>query len=132
MLVERIQPDGKFVLYYAADQIGNGGGRCIGAAVSGTAPGPYDPEASPLSCNTAQGGATDPAGFVDTDGTGKKEVSIQGRELLINISLVWVVWKVDGNRIGNGGDCNNSVEPIVSTVSFRLPTASVMVWALGY
>ena len=64
------QPDGKFVLYYAADQNGNGGKHCIGAAVSDTAHGPYAPEPSPLSCNTDQGGAIDPAGFIDTDGTG--------------------------------------------------------------
>ena len=57
-------------MYYSADQNGNGGKHCIGAAVSDNAPGPYTPEATALSCNTAQGGAIDPAGFVDTDGTG--------------------------------------------------------------
>ena len=30
---------------------------------------------------------------------------------------VWVLWKVDGNSIGHGGECNNQVEPIVPTVS---------------
>nr|AFW16060.1 putative beta-xylosidase [Phanerodontia chrysosporium] len=91
------RPDGKFVMYYSADQNGNGGKHCIGAAVSDTAHGPYTPEPTALSCNTAQGGAIDPAGFVDTDGT------------------VWVVWKIDGNSIGHGGNCNNGVPPIVST-----------------
>ena len=65
-----VQPDGNFVLYYAADQNGNGGKHCIGAAVSDTAHGPYTPEPTPFSCNTDQGGAIDPAGFIDTDGTG--------------------------------------------------------------
>jgi beta-xylosidase len=64
------QADGKFVMYYSADQNGNGGKHCIGAAISDTAQGPYTPEPTALSCNTAQGGAIDPAGFIDTDGTG--------------------------------------------------------------
>ena len=57
-------------MYYAADQTGNGGGHCIAAAVSDTALGPYTPEPDTISCNTDQGGAIDPAGFIDTDGTG--------------------------------------------------------------
>ena len=65
------QADGKFVMYYSADQNGNGGKHCIGTAVSDTAHGPYTPQAAALSCNTAQGGAIDPAGFIDTDGTGE-------------------------------------------------------------
>jgi len=44
-----------------------------------------------------RGGSIDPAGFVDTDGT------------------IYVVWKIDGNNIGHGGNCNNGVEPIEPT-----------------
>ena len=44
-----------------------------------------------------QGGAIDPAGFSDSDGSR------------------YVVYKVDGNNIGHGGSCNNGVQPIVPT-----------------
>ena len=80
-----MQPDGKFVLYYAADQNGNGGKHCIGAAVGDYAHGPYTPEPTPISCNTAQGGAIDPAGFVDTDGTGEKVVLTESANPLLMI-----------------------------------------------
>lgn len=118
-LVGRTQPDGKFVLYYAADQSGNGGSHCIGAAVGDDAHGPYTPEATALSCNTAQGGAIDPAGFVDTDGTGRKDDPSMGLPSLMHVFIVWVVWKIDGNSIGHGGNCNNGVAPIVPTVSLQ-------------
>ena len=45
----------------------------------------------------SQGGAIDPAGFLDADGTR------------------YVVYKVDGNSIGHGGNCGNGVDPIVPT-----------------
>lgn len=51
--------------------------------------GPYTPESEPLLCSTAGGGAIDPAGFQDTDGTR------------------YVVYKVDGNNLGGGGSCGN-------------------------
>ena len=44
----------------------------------------------------SQGGAIDPAGFWD-DGT------------------LYVVYKIDGNNIGHGGNCGNSVDPIIPT-----------------
>ena len=33
---------------------------------------------------------------------------------------MWVIWKVDGTTIGHGGECNNDVAPIVSTVSISV------------
>lgn len=59
--------------------------------------GPYVPEPDPLACHLDDGGAIDPAGFVDSDGT------------------PYALYKVDGNSFGNGGECNNGVEPIIST-----------------
>ena len=59
--------------------------------------GPYVPQPEPLSCRLDQGRSIDPAGFTDTNGRR------------------YVVFKVDGNSIGNGGDCNNSIPPIQPT-----------------
>lgn len=73
--------------------------HCVGVAVSeGTDPtGPYIPRDQPLSCRLDKGGSIDPAGFLDKDGSR------------------YVVFKVDGNSVGHGGDCNNGVEPKVGT-----------------
>ncbi|KAK5702618.1 hypothetical protein LTR97_003563 [Elasticomyces elasticus] len=60
--------------------------------------GPYvDNLKEPWVCPYANGGAIDPAGYTNKDGTR------------------WVVYKIDGNAVGHGGSCNNNVEPIVST-----------------
>ncbi|KAK5730764.1 hypothetical protein LTR15_000702 [Elasticomyces elasticus] len=60
--------------------------------------GPYvDNLKEPWVCPYANGGAIDPAGYTNKDGTR------------------WVVYKVDGNAVGHGGSCNNNVEPIIST-----------------
>lgn len=40
-------------------------------------------------CASSQGGAIDPAGFRDTDGS------------------QWIVYKIDGNSLGGGGYCGN-------------------------
>ncbi|KAL2148817.1 hypothetical protein VTH82DRAFT_1964 [Thermothelomyces myriococcoides] len=70
--------------------------HCIGAATSTTASplGPYRPQPEPLICPTADGGAIDPAAFTDP-ATGRR----------------YVVYKVDGNALGHGGECNNGVSP---------------------
>jgi hypothetical protein len=88
-------------LYYAAN-VKNAqpkASHCVGAAVSqGTDPsGPYIPLESKFACPLDKGGAIDPAGFQDKDGQN------------------YVVYKVDGNNIGHGGNCNNGVEPLVPT-----------------
>lgn len=51
----------------------------------------------------SQGGAIDPAGFIDTDGT------------------IYVVYKIDGNSIGHGGNCNNGNAPLVPTPIMMQP-----------
>lgn len=91
--------DGKFVLYYAATVDGRPRFHCVGAAVSNTSSpaGPYVPIDTPLACPLEQGGAIDSAPFVDTDGT------------------IYVAWKVDGNNVGHGGSCGNTVPPLVPT-----------------
>ncbi|KIP03386.1 glycoside hydrolase family 43 protein [Phlebiopsis gigantea 11061_1 CR5-6] len=104
-----------FISAAAINQRAITGPHCIGAAVGDDAHGPYTPEATALSCNTAQGGAIDPAGFVDTDGTGRKDDPSMGLPSLMHVFIVWVVWKIDGNSIGHGGNCNNGVAPIVPT-----------------
>ncbi|KAF7967781.1 hypothetical protein HWV62_33009 [Athelia sp. TMB] len=83
--------DAVFVLYYAAESISQGT-HCIGAATSANPVGPFTPTSEAIICATAGGGAIDPAGFVDTDGTH------------------WVVYKVDGNNLGGGGTCGNGNE----------------------
>ncbi|PLB38905.1 glycoside hydrolase family 43 protein [Aspergillus candidus] len=87
--------DGKYVLYYSGEAKALLDHHCVGSAVSvDTDPaGPYIPTETPLSCPLDQGGSIDPAGFQDVDGSR------------------YVVYKVDGNSIGNGGDCNNGIEP---------------------
>lgn len=52
--------------------------------------GPYTPEAQPIACETAGGGAIDIAGFQDMDGSR------------------YVVYKVDGSSLGGGGPCGNA------------------------
>ncbi|KAI9036730.1 glycoside hydrolase family 43 protein [Aspergillus affinis] len=91
--------DGKYVMYYSGEAKEMVRHHCVGVAVSeGTDPaGPYIPNPEPLSCRLDQGGSIDPAGFLDKDGSR------------------YVVFKVDGNSIGNGGDCNNGIEPLKST-----------------
>lgn len=93
------QNDGKYVLYYSGEAKEKVRHHCVGAAVSeSTDPtGPYIPRETPISCRLDQGGSIDPAGFVDKDGSR------------------YVVFKVDGNSVGHGGDCNNGVEPKVGT-----------------
>ncbi|GKZ79707.1 hypothetical protein AnigIFM56816_003913 [Aspergillus niger] len=91
--------DGKYVLYYSGEAQQMLRHHCIGTAVSeSTDPsGPYIPNPAPLSCRLDQGGSIDASGFLDKDGSR------------------YVVFKVDGNSIGNGGDCNNGIAPLKPT-----------------
>lgn len=91
------QSSGSFVLYYTATSASDITSHCVGAATATTVTGPYAPVATAIACPGSQGGAIDLAGFVDHDGS------------------QWVVYKIDGNNIGHGGDCNNGVAPIVPT-----------------
>ncbi|KAL4071639.1 glycoside hydrolase family 43 protein [Scleroderma yunnanense] len=81
--------DGTFVMYYAAESPSQGT-HCVGAATSNNPIGPYTPQAQPIACQTAGGGAIDPAGFKDVDGQR------------------YIVYKVDGSSLGGGGPCGNA------------------------
>jgi len=91
--------DGTFIMYYTAALKSKTNLHCVSYATSRNVDGPYtDPTGnSPWICPTAQGGAIDPSGYINHDGTR------------------WVVYKIDGNAIGHGGVCGNTVKPIVPT-----------------
>lgn len=71
-------------MYYSAKEH-TSGKHCVGVATSSTAKGPYDATVSndSIACPTSKGGAIDPDGFIDTDGT------------------IYVTYKIDGNSIGS-------------------------------
>jgi len=56
------------------------------------------PNKKPWICPLSFGGAIDPSGYYDPRSNSR-----------------WVVYKVDGNSIGHGGVCGNTMPPIVST-----------------
>ncbi|KAK3299192.1 glycoside hydrolase family 43 protein [Chaetomium fimeti] len=73
--------------------------HCIGAATSPTSIlGPYTPLPEPILCPLPLGGAIDPSAFRDP---------ADGRRYLL--------YKVDGNALGGGGECNNGVAPFRRT-----------------
>ncbi|TVY45663.1 hypothetical protein LCER1_G008898 [Lachnellula cervina] len=86
-----------YILYYGAQNAESKMQHCVGAATSKTVLGPYEALDTPLACPLKEGGAIDMSGFTDTDGTH------------------FVVYKVDGNSIGHGGACGNTVKPLVPT-----------------
>ncbi|KAK6428258.1 hypothetical protein LTR95_015600 [Oleoguttula sp. CCFEE 5521] len=89
--------DGTFVMYYSASTTSDTTKHCVGAAKATQITGPYTPVSSqPLVCDLSVGGAIDASGFNDN---GKR----------------YLLWKVDGNSIGHGGACGNTVAPIVPT-----------------
>jgi beta-xylosidase len=93
-------------MYYSAALKQFSNRHCIGAAVSGSPEGPFQPMGdTPLICpdpsgqgvdvnpfipSAGRGGAIDASGFKDADG--KR----------------YIVYKVDGNSVGSGGSCGNS------------------------
>ncbi|KAL9058258.1 MAG: hypothetical protein Q9162_001857 [Coniocarpon cinnabarinum] len=89
--------DGSFVMYYSAATKQDNRKHCVGAASSSTITGPYTPQPNALYCPLDRGGAIDASWFVDTGGQR------------------YVLYKIDGNSIGHGGSCGNSVNPIVPT-----------------
>lgn len=92
-------PGGKFILYYTAALESNGAIHCLGYATSNNIEGPFvDSSTQPWICPLKQGGAIDISGFYDAK-TNRR----------------YVVYKVDGNAIGHGGECGNTVKPIVPT-----------------
>jgi beta-xylosidase len=92
-------PGGKFILYYTASLASNGAIHCLGYAISNNVEGPFvDNADKPWICPLKQGGAIDISAFYDRASNKR-----------------YVVYKVDGNAIGHGGECGNTVKPIVQT-----------------
>ncbi|KAI1100156.1 glycoside hydrolase family 43 protein [Jackrogersella minutella] len=89
--------DGTYVMYYSGEVAANAAHHCIGTAVSNSPTGPYTAAEEPFACDLAAGGSIDASGFQNTDG--KR----------------YVLYKVDGNSVGHGGSCGNTVDPIVPT-----------------
>ncbi|KAM0710258.1 hypothetical protein Q7P35_002620 [Cladosporium inversicolor] len=71
--------------------------HCIGAATASSPQGPFQPLPTPIACPISEGGAIDAAAFTDDDST------------------PYLLYKVDGNNIGHGGECGNIVQPRVNT-----------------
>jgi len=89
--------NGTFLMYYADEPISKPAHHCLGVATSTSVLGPYTPGPQPWACPLTVGGAIDPDGFQDVDG--KR----------------YVTYKIDGNSIGHGGRCMNTVAPIMPT-----------------
>lgn len=111
--------DGKYIMYYAAARNrllhpetdaearhlaiepavlpGHPVPHCIGAATASSPQGPFEPLPTPIACPISEGGAIDAAAFTDDDST------------------PYLLYKVDGNNIGHGGECGNIVQPRVNT-----------------
>lgn len=90
----RMVEDGTYVMYYSGQLASDHAHHCIGVATADNITGPWTANDEPWICDMARGGSIDPSGFRDED-TGRR----------------YVVYKVDGNSIGRGGDCNNGIEP---------------------
>lgn len=89
----------KYLMYYSAVSAADPGKHhCIGASIADSPAGPYTPNSEPIACPVEKGGAIDPVIVVDPDD-----------------KRIYVVYKIDGNSIGHGGECNNGVAPLVST-----------------
>ncbi|MCP2031690.1 beta-xylosidase [Okibacterium sp. HSC-33S16] len=74
--------DGRFALYFTAQEA-QSGQQCIGVAAADAPTGPFvSASETPLICPLAEGGAIDASSFTDTDGTR------------------YLVWKNDGNCCG--------------------------------
>jgi beta-xylosidase len=95
-------------MYYSAVAVASpdASKHCVGAATSSTILGPYTGMPDALFCPLSKGGAIDSSGFRDRDG--KR----------------YVVYKVDGNSIGHGGACGNTVAPVVGTPLMLQPVGA--------
>jgi hypothetical protein len=86
-----VRADETFIMYYTAALKAKTSLHCVSYATSKNVEGPYvDSSTTPFICPQSQGGAIDPAGYLNQkDGTH------------------WVTYKIDGNSIGHGGECGN-------------------------
>lgn len=81
--------DGSFVMYFCATVSSDPSFHCVGTATSSQVGSNYTASDTEFACPLSQGGAIDPAGFQDSDGS------------------LYVVYKIDGNSLGGGGTCGN-------------------------
>ncbi|KAH8703692.1 putative endo xylanase [Talaromyces proteolyticus] len=83
--------DNSYTLYYSASSASDNSKHCVGAATASSAQGPYTPvDGDSLACPLDQGGAIDPDGFIDSDGT------------------IYVVYKIDGNSLDGDGTTHST------------------------
>lgn len=83
-------------MYFSA-LLNNAGHHCTGYATATNILGPYTGTGGAFICPLTEGGAIDASHFHDKDGSR------------------YIVYKVDGDSIGHGGTCGNTVAPIVPT-----------------
>ena len=93
--------DGSFVMYFTAADASSPSMHCVGTATSSTVEGPYTASDAVFACPLDQGGAIDPAGFQDSDGS------------------LYVVYKIDGNSLGGGGTCGNGDESYATPIMLQ-------------
>lgn len=89
--------NGSYVMYYSA-QLNNSTRHCLGVATASNILGPWATSAEPWHCDYDLGGTIDSSGFYDASDNTR-----------------WVTYKIDGNSIGHGGSCDNTVAPILAT-----------------
>lgn len=82
-------------MYYSSKRLNQTRRHCVGAAISKTVMGPYTPLPEPLACPLVQGGAIDPDGFMDVDGSR------------------YLIYKVDGNSLNNRTSNTFSPTPLM-------------------
>lgn len=118
-------------MYFSATTLASAAHHCVGAATSRTVLGPYTPLSAEIACPLALGGAIDASGFKNWANKGGSWGGNDGWGWTAGQphdswnDSAWscggeggaryVVYKIDGNSIGHGGVCGNSVAPIVST-----------------
>ncbi|CAK1358101.1 hypothetical protein CB0940_07248 [Cercospora beticola] len=92
--------DGTYLLYYTAAWKARPNIHCLSYATAKKITDPFvDNTTEPWICPYSEGGAIDIAGYTDEQFTNRR----------------YIVYKIDGNALGHGGACGNTVPPIVPT-----------------
>jgi beta-xylosidase len=96
-----------FLLYYAAASSSSNKEHCIGVAKGSSENGPSGPftptSSKPLVCHSSEGGAIDASIIAPTSSSGSTHGNL------------YMVYKIDGNSKGHGGECGNTKAPQHST-----------------
>ena len=85
-------------MYYSVGMAESPGKHCVAAAFVPNAEGSFASGDVPLFCDLGVGGA----------------INVDGFNNLVTHKQ-YIIYKVDGNSIGKGGACSNSVQPIAPT-----------------